>query len=1029
MIQLTEQQSRIVLHNTGPAVVFAVAGSGKTTSLVHRIERLIREGIFPARSILATSFSKAAVSHGLRKKLDQWRHCDEVRTGTLHALGLEILHAAQRHGHLAAGRLSDEDPEGIENTILSAALTKARGACASELAKNLDEFDREDFLTWLSCCKANLAFAPADYAALTPAAQQSARIAEPPSGRAWYVELYEIFESERKAAGLITFDDMLVDAWSAIHQWPEVLSAMQGRYECVLVDEYQDINRAQSEILHLLTVRHRNYMAIGDDDQTIYEWRGASPRYILDFQARYGAVRYEMTDNFRSKAQHIVLANRLIQFNTNRERKSSRLTQGFDGLSAVRLHQTRSEMAKDIANEIKACVASGYKGGEVAILVRTYSQVPEIEKSLRDEKISYVVVGQDPFFLRTDIAVLIDYLRLGILERQLTDGQPLSNSQVAIFGQAWSNVYNTPPRYLSHEIALSVEASVVFHGAQLSRALFLCSGKVGGAVGENIRELAAHFEWLASLVRTSAGRVLHELRQRLNYDEFLRAASSNPVAGDGRVTAMYEFTAQAHEKGTAVEFVQHIDSLKTLPADDADRVQVLTIHRAKGAEWPIVIIPDCEDDTIPPRRRMSSEKLEEERRLFYVALTRPKKQLHIHAVRKRPLSRFLIETNWAESLPIVNATRQIFEAAPVAPEMKRSGGFSQIINLLSLNLYIERWWNGPSEQKVRLANIVAGNDEGKLTPSGPSGGELKDTSEKSRPHSVDAESVHEQNATQEGFHARIAPAFDAALRAMSQHELRVFFRERGRYENAHGEMDDLLRPHLAGALADLDPAPCQLEYIAQLCIDYVWSLQSMYPDFWRFTQIPRDRPSDSEFRHHCDKVRARALALHAAKYFETVNDPGNTTLATDGGQPSPGVIEAAGERALEQFIAIRQMIHEYMQQRAKKPVAEWGELYRDLLTIIPWKEFDHVGPSGCLRGFGVFWKQTRNRARVRPYREDEVSWIESMRPVIEKGEKTGALLANSIAVLHQADLQEDKLGQLLSLLLPKTPVHWRKSCK
>jgi hypothetical protein len=178
-----------------------------------------------------------------------------------------------------------------------------------------------------------------------------------------------------------------------------------------------------------------------------------------------------------------------------------------------------------------------------------------------------------------------------------------------------------------------------------------------------------------------------------------------------------------------------------------------------------------------------------------------------------------------------------------------------------------------------------------------------------------------------------------------------------------------------------------------------------------------------------DKVRARALALHAAKYFETVNDPGHSTLATDVGQPSPGVIEAAGKRALEQFIAIRQMIHDYMKQRTAKPAAEWGELYRELLTIIPWKEFDHIGPSGCLRGFGVFWKQTRNRARSRPYREDEVAWIESMRPVIEKGEKAGALLAHSIAALHQIDLQDSKLGELLSLLLPTAPVHWRKLCR
>jgi len=269
----TSQQQAVIDHNTGPALVFAVAGAGKTTAMVHRIERLVREGVFPAERILATSFARANV-RDLRAAMKQWPHCGRVHLRTLHALGYQILRQAQAQGHVRGLRLGGEDDEEGSGgqAILGKTLTEARRRNVP-FKKELDGLDWTDFLAYVGYCKGNLHYSHLERANLPAAAHKLATQAEPPTNLSWYLDLYRLYEEVRQSQGTITFDDMLLTAWECLLRFPPLLADVRNLYQCVLVDEFQDINLVQSELLDLLTPQ-RNYMAIGDDDQTIYEWRG-----------------------------------------------------------------------------------------------------------------------------------------------------------------------------------------------------------------------------------------------------------------------------------------------------------------------------------------------------------------------------------------------------------------------------------------------------------------------------------------------------------------------------------------------------------------------------------------------------------------------------------------------------------------------------------------------------------------------------------------------------------------------------------
>lgn len=390
-LHLTPQQTAVVAHNRGPAVVYAVAGAGKTTALVLRVVRLVEEGIFRPQAILATSFNREA-NREIRAALDHWPACAAVQVQTLHALGYRILRQAARHGRLAA--LDDPgDLEGADRRLLQATLDTLRSR-KLDWTHELDGLDWDDFLAYAGGCKGNLVYPEAVYKTLPRSLRRWAKPAPRPAMTPWYADLYAAYEAQRIAAGQLTFDDLVTTAWEALMSDRQLLAATQARFACVLVDEYQDVTPAQAALVDLLAAGHRNLMVIGDDDQTIYSWRGASQDALLSFRRRYRAASYTLAENFRCPAGPVALANQVIRHNRTRQPKQMVLTQGFTG--TAQLHRCRDEQgqAEAIAAALVEAAGQGWKAGEMAVLVRVYAQTPPIVAALQRAGLHTRVTGE-----------------------------------------------------------------------------------------------------------------------------------------------------------------------------------------------------------------------------------------------------------------------------------------------------------------------------------------------------------------------------------------------------------------------------------------------------------------------------------------------------------------------------------------------------------------------------------------------------------------------------------------------------------
>lgn len=685
-MRLTDEQQAIVAHDHGPALVFAVAGAGKTTALVHRLERLVRARVFEPRKILATSFSRMAVDD-LKQALARWPHTQGIQVSTLHALGYRIVRKAAAEGLL---KLAEVRREGFEQALLQRTLQRARELKLA-WAPELENLEAEDFLGYVGACKGNLQYADLERAGLPPEALKVASQAQAPQDLEWYLELYKLFEQVRREEGLLTFDDMLMTGWEVLVRHPGILQTAQKAFQAVLVDEFQDVNLAQSEILDLITRPHRNYMAVGDDDQTIYEWRGASPRFILGFAQRYGAKKYLIRDTFRCPAPQVALAERVIAQNQQREPKRLSLTKGFEGKVYLRLEPHAPAQAQQLVSDIVELLAQGRKLSEMVVLVRLYAQTPNLEQCLIERQIPYRVVGSTPFYQRPEIQVLLAYLELAL------------NPHAKKAKRLWLQVYNTPKRYLSRALADAIWRQVE-QGSPLVGALRAAAEGAEERVARRLRELAELFHWLGgALQHASAYAVLEALEARLDYCRHLMQSSGFYEVGAGKAEGVRAFLAYARDKGRVADLLRHIEQLAQEqlgddPTQDTrERLCLMTIFRAKGLEWPLVFIPDCNQGTLP---YSGSENLEEERRLFYVALTRSAQHTYLYALESLPLSPFLQE---AEYLQVLAAVERVGEALKLKAEELSTAqtlALAQGAHRLGLERFLHNWWNAEQAQAI-----------------------------------------------------------------------------------------------------------------------------------------------------------------------------------------------------------------------------------------------------------------------------------------------------------------------------------------
>lgn len=717
-MKLTEQQQAVVNHNEGSALVFAVAGAGKTTAMVHRIERLVREKVFAPQHILATSFGRANVQD-LQQALAPWRHCKPVDIRTLHSLGRSIIQQAQQLGHYTNLHLngygrSPRTSQGMFPTntqsLLNQTLAEARHRNVS-YKYELDGLDRADFLDYVSFCKGNLLYPDINRINLPATARQTAGQAPPPAEPlGWYLDLYQLFEEVRQQRGVVTFDDMLLTGWEALVTCADAQTQVQNRYRCLVVDEFQDINLAQSEILHLLAAPHGNYMTVGDDDQTIYEWRGANPRFILGFAQRYQARTYLISENFRCPAAPLALANSIIQHNQKREPKQLSLTRGFHGHTEITMAADVATMSHSIVDHIRQMHGRGLPLTDLAVLVRLNAQTPPIEQALIAHKIPYRV--SQPFYERTEIKTLIHYGRFAWIEHELQNGKRPLNRESARekLGEAWRDLCNRPKRYITAPLREQLYRAFTEKAVPLSHTISQFSYRVRETwIAERLERLAEDITWLANNLEKPAVDVLKQLCERLDYVNFVRLSSGFPQTGEGRAASVESFIAYAQGKGSLLAFMKHVAQLAAASTgqehDNGPAVTLSTIHQAKGLEWPVVLVAQC-NEKIMPFNAVRTADVEEERRLFYVALTRTKRDLFLYVTETERPSRFLSEANWQQTLPAIRHLQAILANDPSTWQAAEALLLAQTIPSLGLEHYFEAWWDVDITAKMAAAQTM-----------------------------------------------------------------------------------------------------------------------------------------------------------------------------------------------------------------------------------------------------------------------------------------------------------------------------------
>jgi DNA helicase-2/ATP-dependent DNA helicase PcrA len=615
LAKLNPAQREAVLHFEGPILVLAGAGSGKTRVLTTRIARLIEHhGVDPAH-ILAVTFTNKAAGE-MRERIAKL--VGEMPTamwvGTFHAIGARMLRREARLvGRTASFTIYDEDDS---------------LAAVRRIMERLKISPK----TW-SPKALRGAISGAKNALVSP--EEYAKLAMDPLSRAASL-VYDQWERTLRDANAVDFDDLLVLPVRVLQQNPDRVEAYRERFRFLLVDEYQDTNRAQYEFVRLLAGSDGNVLVVGDDDQSIYGWRGADIRNILDFERDFPAAAVvRLEENYRSTPQVLDLANAVISANTGRRGKTLRATlPAGDPVIQVATLDERDEaefVAEEIMSLSTGARALAYR--DIAVLYRTNSQSRALEESLRKRAIPYRLVGAVRFYDRREIRDLMSYLKL--------IANPADD-------EAFLRAISVPRRGLG-DATLETLAAVARAAGRPMLEIAADSGRLA-SLRPAARQALGDFAALILRQRESAkdsavDELLRNVIEEIRYADHLK---SEGPEGMERIENVKELIAGASEvvadEGGELgltpldHFLQHASLITDVDRQNpnADAITMMTLHNAKGLEFPAVFITGLEDGLFPLRRAQDEpNEMEEERRLFYVGITRAMRSLYLSHARSR----------------------------------------------------------------------------------------------------------------------------------------------------------------------------------------------------------------------------------------------------------------------------------------------------------------------------------------------------------------------------------------------------------
>ncbi len=631
--KLNEPQREAVYHTDGPLLILAGAGSGKTRVLTHRIAYLIGERGVDAWNILAITFTNKAAEE-MRQRVDNLVGfgAKSVWVSTFHSACVRILRRF-------IDRLGYENHFTIYDTDDQKTLIK-------EVCRKVDVdtkvFKERSLLSAISSAK-NEMILPDEFELNAGGDFAKMKIAK----------VYREYEAQMRANNALDFDDLLVKTVQLLQTQPDVLESYQEKFHYIMVDEYQDTNTVQFQLVSLLAGKYKNLCVVGDDDQSIYKFRGANIRNILDFEHEFPDAKViKLEQNYRSTGNILNAANSVIANNRGRKEKSLWTENGEGELIRLRQFDTAFDEADFIGEDIKSAVRQGGSYNDSAVLYRTNAQSRLLEEKFIAMNIPYKIVGGVNFYARREIKDLLAYLKT------IDNGR----DDVAV-----RRIINVPKRGIGLTTINRIQESATERGIGFYEALLAPELIAGvGRSATKLDSFAALIEYFKTLAEEmNITDLLQEVIEKTGYIESLEnedkeEAKTRKENIDELISkaATYEESCQdKDEKATLSGFLEEVALVADIDSLDEDQeyVVLMTLHSAKGLEFPRVYLAGMEDGLFPGYMSINAgdrEELEEERRLCYVGITRAEQELTLTSARRRmvhgetqynPMSRFVKE--------------------------------------------------------------------------------------------------------------------------------------------------------------------------------------------------------------------------------------------------------------------------------------------------------------------------------------------------------------------------------------------------
>ena len=581
-----------IAHFKGPAIVLAGPGSGKTTVITHRVKYLISEfGVNPS-SILVVTFTRAAAENmRLRFKSLMAGRTLPVSFGTFHSIFFKILRAEM--DYKPDSLLSD--PERIE--ILKEIIIRLKIDVASKrefVFELMDEIQKS---------KGNMI----DINEYEPKG----------CSKELFFKVFEEYEKEKLHTGKLDFEDMLRMCFDLFKEKPNILKKWQEIFEYVLVDEFQDINKLQFEIIKMISYPHNNIFIVGDDDQSIYGFRGSHPELMFEFEEYYSdAKKIILSDNFRSTKEIVNMANSLIVHNHTRFEKDI-VAVGEDGTKPdLRIFKSQKDEIVSMSKMIKEYIKNGVRANDIAVLVRNNNLIPIVNQIF--ESFDVAVQNKkrrDPVYSSPVLMDIVMYLRCSLAWED----------ECCFDMEALVNIINKPNRTISRDVVLEKEGdmnsvkNVYEHNRQVIR---------------NIDDFSFHMKMIKNLNPYGA---VNYIKNVVGYEKHLMKHANKGGPSFKKMIFDLDRVQMESEKFKTIEewldFVEESQNEKEQKEIvNTEGVNVITMHRSKGLEFEVVFILNVNQGIIPSSKSVRDQDFEEERRVLYVAMTRAKKYLHIFLI-------------------------------------------------------------------------------------------------------------------------------------------------------------------------------------------------------------------------------------------------------------------------------------------------------------------------------------------------------------------------------------------------------------